>query len=127
MDPWEYVPQGILSDHAPVTNIFAYGPDGEPLTDVRLFDQEGEPLSVLPGQWGDQPYWDSPDGEHVLVPSEQAAGTEGWNVYPLAQIDYSEISNTGTVPSWAKREQPAPPFASVQQLLGYEPPAPDGK
>jgi hypothetical protein len=122
MNPWDYLPGGVVSNQQPVSNIFAYGPDGKLLTEVRLYDQDGRPLSALPGEWDEQPYMDAHDAEHVLVPSEQA-GTEGWNVYPLDQVEYSEISDTGTVPSWAKREQPQAPFASVQQLLGYEPPA----
>jgi hypothetical protein len=124
MDPNDYVSDGILLDKQQVTNIFAYGADGELLTGVRLYDQDGDPLSVMSDQFGDQAYWGSPDGEFALVPSEQA-GTEGWNVYPLAHVDYADLSDDGTVPSWAKREVPTPPFASVQQLLGYEPPAPN--
>jgi hypothetical protein len=119
MNPWDYLPQGVVSGQAPVTNIFAFGPDGQPLTEVRLYDQDGKPLSVVNEQWGEQSYWDAPDGEHVLVPSDRAAGSDGWNVYPLAQVKYEELTDAGTIASWAKRIQPAPPFASVQQLLGY--------
>jgi hypothetical protein len=41
MDPNDYISDGILLDKSPVSNIFAYGPDGTLLTDVRLFDQDG--------------------------------------------------------------------------------------
>ena len=119
MDPNEYISDGILLNKQQVTNIFAYGPDGEPLTDVRLYDQSGSPLSLIPGTWGEQSYWVSDDT--LLVPS-QDAGTEGWNVYPLQSIDSGDLSDVGEVPSWAKRTDVTPPFASVQQLLGYKAP-----
>ena len=122
MDPNDYISEGILLNKYPVTNIFAYGPDGEPLTDVRLYDQDGNPLSMIPGTWGEQSYW---AGEDTLLVPSQDAGTEGWNVYPLQQIDSDDLTDMGAVPTWAKREQPAPPFASVQQLRGYEEPAAD--
>lgn len=118
MDPDDYIADGILLNKQPVTNIFAYGPDGQPLTDVRLYDQDGNPLSIVPSQWGDQDAYWTYDGT-VLAPSERA-GTEGWNVYPLQTVDPSDLSDTGTVPSWARRSDVAAPFASVQQLLGYE-------
>ena len=122
MDPNDYISEGILLNKQQVTNIFAYGPDGEPLTDVRLYDQSGNPLSLIPGTWGEQSYW---TGEDTLLVPSQDAGTEGWNVYPLQQIDSDDRTATGEVPSWAKRTDVAPPFASVQQLRGYEEPADD--
>jgi len=123
MDPNDFIPTGLLLNKQQVTNIFAYGPDGEPLTDVRLYDQSGQPLS-LSGAWGEETYWI--DEETLLVPSEDA-GTEGWNVYPLQTVDYADVTEDGTVPTWAKREQPELPFASVHQLRGYEAPVDDNK
>jgi hypothetical protein len=34
----------VTKQHGPVTNIFAFGPDGKPLEGVLLFDQDGRPL-----------------------------------------------------------------------------------
>jgi len=122
MDPNDYISEGILLNKQQVTNIFAYGPDGEPLTDVRLYDQNGSPLSLIPGTWGEQSYW---TGEDTLLVPSQDAGTEGWNVYPLQSIDSGDLTDTGGVPAWAKRTDVAPPFNSVQQLLGYKAPDDD--
>ena len=122
MNPEDYISDGLLLDKQQVTNIFAYGPDGEPLTDVRLYDQSGKPLSVTSPAWGEQVLWTADDT--LIVPS-QNAGTEGWNVYPLQSVGAEDLSDTGSVPSWVKRTTPQAPFASVQQLLGYEAPETD--
>lgn len=122
MDPDDYISDGVLLNKQPITNIFAYGPDGEPLTDVRLYDQYGNPLSVVPEAWGETQHW-AEDGT-LLVASERA-GTQGWNVYPLQSIDPDDVTDYGEVPTWAKRIPAEPPFASVQQLLGYEAPVDD--
>ena len=124
MDPDDYIADGLLLDKQQVTNIFAYGPDGQALTDVRLYDQSGRPLSMIPGSWGEQYYWTAEDS--LIVPS-QDAGTEGWNVYPLQSVSAEELTDTGSIPSWAKRIQPEAPFASVQELRGYEAPDPDDR
>lgn len=117
--------EGIFLDSEQVTNIFAYGADGKALTDVRLFDQNGRPLSVVPDSWGADYNYDYLSGnELIYVPSDEVAGTTGWNVYPLATILPSSISDNDEVESWAKRTIPAGPFRSVQQLLDYEAPEP---
>ena len=118
-----YTPEGLVLNGSVVTNVFAYGADGKPLDDVRLYDQDGSPLSILPANWGPAgSYW--LDDDTILVPS-QAAGTEGWNVYPLQSVKSSDLTEDGNVPSWAKRIQPTPPLYSVQPLLGYEAPEAD--
>jgi len=115
---------GIMLNGQQVTNIFAYGADGSAMTDVRLFDQNGEPLSVVPDTWDANYNYDYMSGDEVIyVPSNEVAGTTGWNVYPLATILPGSIdANTDSVESWAKRTVPSGPFRSVQQLLDYEAP-----
>jgi hypothetical protein len=117
---------GILLNGQQVTNIFAYGADGQPLTDVQLFDQNGNPLVVVPDGNGSYIQWDGTlGGNDALVPSDSVAGKTGWNVYPLESVPYSSIDpNTGQVYSWAKRSAVEAPFASVQRLLDNEDAAP---
>jgi len=117
---------GVMLNGQQVTNIFAYGADGSALTDVRLFDQNGEPLAVVPETWDAQYNYDYMSGDEVIyVPSNEVAGTTGWNVYPLATVLPTSIDdNTASVESWAKRTVPDAPFRSVQQLLDYEAPEP---
>lgn len=120
MDPWEYIGDGILLDKQYVTNIFAYGPDGELLSGVQLFDQNGRPLSVVSPKWP-SPYLYTGESDDALVPSEGATGQAGWNVYPLQSVPVDDIDDErGTVPSWALRTDVRPPFTSVQPLRGYQ-------
>jgi len=99
---------GVMLNGQQVTNIFAYGADGSALTDVRLFDQNGEPLAVVPETWDAQYNYDYMSGDEVIyVPSNEVAGTTGWNVYPLATVLPTSIDdNTASVESWAKRTVP---------------------
>lgn len=120
----EYVPEGLFHNGEQVTNIFAYGPDGEPLTGVQLFDQNGTPLEL----YRDSNYvWDYySDGERLLVPSDDVPARSGWNVFPLESVRDSAITGDGFTLDRNARRSPVPlPFDSVQQLLGYEPPAED--
>lgn len=117
VDPNEFISEGILLDRQQVTNIFAYGPDGELLTGVQLFDQSGNPLAVVP-EGSDMAYqWDA-TGNFVLLPSDAVDGRPGWNVYPLDSADYESLNpETGELYSWMKRETVPPPFVSVQPLV----------
>ena len=121
----EPISDGIMLDGQQVTNIFAYGPDGTALSDVRLFDQYGNTLAVVPESWNVEYNYDYSTGEDVItVPSNEVAGTTGWNVYPLATVAQSAIDESdGSVDDWARRTFPDGPFRSVQQLLDYEEPA----
>jgi hypothetical protein len=115
------VTDGLVLNGSPVTNVFAYGPDGELLVDVRLYDQSGNPLSIVPDGYESPVYWDNDGDGKVQVPSESVAGSSGWNVYPLNTVPYGLIDpDTGAVPSTTPRTPP-PPFASLQRLLDYEP------
>lgn len=126
-NPEDYLPTGLNVGGEPVVNIFAYGADGEPLEDVRLFDQDGDPLSTIDESYGQDfvEQWTESGGSSVLVPSDRLGGLPGWNVYPYEVVRHEVLAeNNWTVPSWAKRSPATPPFASVQQLLGYEAPGP---
>ena len=119
MDPNDYISDGILLDKSPVSNIFAYGPDGQLLTDVRLFDQNGRPLSVVPESWGEATLWtDQIDGA-VLVPRHQVDSSSGWNVFPLNYVAAQDVAKEVSVPGSATRIPATAPFATVQQLLGH--------
>jgi hypothetical protein len=121
MDPNDYISDGILLDKQQVTNIFAYDADGEPLTGVRLYDQDGDPLAVVSELWGNRSLYDPRLGDSsMLVPSDQVAGSPGWNVYPLQSAPSDSLDyDTGEVHSWAKRSDVTPPFASVQPLVAH--------
>jgi hypothetical protein len=125
-NPDDYLPTGLTFGGESIVNIFAYGPDGEPLEDVRLFDQDGDPLSTIDESYGQDfvELWTDNGESSVLVPSDRVGGFRGWNVYPYQVVSYDVlVENNWTVPSWATRSPVTPPFASVQQLLGYEAPA----
>ncbi len=121
-DPSNYVYGGLGYNGAIITNIFAYGADGEPLEDVRLFDQDGNPLTTAPDGVGGGPYFYTMD-DQMLVPSSGVSGSAGWNVYPLRAITIGDIDLSGEIlPTVTPTPVPVP-FDAVQQLLGYEPPA----
>jgi hypothetical protein len=114
----DYVdPIGLNIDGTQITNIFAYGADGELITDVQLFDQDGNPISVLSpgnGQSFIEAY--DADGEYyVLVPRDSAPGRSAWNVYPLQEGTLDE-SVWDVDPSAPTTDAPAP-FERVQPLL----------
>ncbi len=120
----DYISDGVLLDGQQVTNIFAYGPDGKPLSEVQLFDQDGDALDVVSSNWGATTSWDETIGvDRVLVPSDAISSESGWNIFPLQSVRSDELTDEGTVPSWAKRTTPDGPFFAVQPLLGYTPPA----
>lgn len=116
------VPDGLLLDGTQITNVFAYGPDGELLEQVRLYDQDGNPLDVLPESWGGETIW--VDEDTLLVPSDEVDGN-GWNVFPLQSVRSSAVDEWGRPRADASRSDREPPFRKIQQLLGYEPPAAD--
>lgn len=114
-----YVSTGVYLDGQQVTNIFAFDASGQPLTDVQLYDQDGNPLS-LATQDTEYIEFFTPDGDYsFLMPNDSVTGRKGWNVFPLeADPD---------APGWdsgygSYLDEVTPPFTSVQQLLGYEPP-----
>jgi hypothetical protein len=119
-----YVSDGLQLDGGQVTNIFAYGPDGNPISDVQLFDQNGRPLAASSSSNATQWVWDNATAtETVLVPSAGAPSGSGWNVYPLKSVSSDAVNpETGLLTSWAKPAAVDAPFRSVQPLLGYTPP-----
>ena len=122
----EYIPEGLIMQGNQVTNIFAYGPDGELLEGVQLFDQSGNPLDVSTDPDNQNYSWMyTPDGkEYLLVPSDAVSSRSGWNVFPLERVSPDSISDEdyGSIDRNARRFSVRPPFDSVQQLLGYKPP-----
>lgn len=113
-------PEGLSYNGNRITNIFAYGPDGEPLKDVRLFDQYGEPISVVNGvdanQYGEMFAMD--DGAFALVPNYSAPDGAFWNIYPLRQALVSPGS--GSVDPGEPVSDVSPPFPSLKPLQGTE-------
>jgi len=114
-------PVGLSYNDNRITNIFAYGPDGEPLHDVRLFDQYGEPISVVNGVESNQyqEMFTMDDRAFALVPNYSAPDGAFWNIYPLRKA----MVNIGT--GSVDLNQPAvdvdPPFARVKPLQGSQP------
>ncbi len=83
-------PYGLFNSGMPVSNIFAFGCDGQQLDGVQLFDQNGQPITTLDGEAGTgaQPVWGF-DDEHqssVVYRRNALAGYSGmWNVFPLME------------------------------------------
>jgi len=114
-----FEPTGLQLDGTPITNVFAYGPDGELLTDVQLFDQDGSPLSVVgadhAGAFMDG-YTD--EGYFALAPRDSAPGAAGWNVFPLVTLD-PQYFDEGGLPSVNNPTiESTPPFERAQPLVG---------
>jgi len=110
---------GLQLDGTPITNVFAYGPDGELLTDVQLFDQDGNPLSVVSADHAGA-FMDgySDEGYFALAPRDSAPGAAGWNVYPLVTLD-PQYFDEGGLPSVNNPTiESTPPFERAQPLVG---------
>jgi len=110
-------PLGLQLEGQTVSNVFAYGADGELLTDVQLFDQNGEPLNVMDPQYGET-FFEGNQGDDLvlLVPRDSAPGAGGWNVFPLMQREADCYDETL---SCARRSSDTtPPFERVQPLIG---------
>lgn len=110
------LPDGqTTSDLVSVTNIYAYGADGQPLDNVRLYDQDGHPI-VLADPWAGDP---SVIRTHVL----QTDGQLSDNAYPLKR-ELDPVVAAGLTQdefSFDEAGNPtvfgAPPAASVPPLL----------
>ena len=110
-------PLGLQLEGQTVSNVFAYGADGELLTDVQLFDQNGEPLNITDPQYGET-FFEGNQGDDLvlLVPRDSAPGAGGWNVFPLMQREadcYDE-----TLACARRSSDTEPPFERVQPLIG---------
>ena len=110
-------PLGLQLEGETVSNIFAYGADGELLTDVQLFDQNGEPLNITDPQYGES-FFEGNQGDDylILVPRDSAPGAGGWNVFPLMQRE--EDCYDETLACARRSSDATPPFERVQPLIG---------
>jgi len=114
-------PQGLSRDGNLITNIFAYDAAGDPISEVQLFDQNGNALSLRQGSTTSL----STNEGHFLLPTDSAAGSSGWNVFPLGRIPPSAVENNysavkaGTVPTRVLF-----PFVKVRPLTSTTQPTP---
>lgn len=78
--PEEEGPRAYDADGLPVTNLFAYGPDGALLENVRLYDQDGRPFDL---GWSEECY----DGAYEQ--SFVASNPWGEHVFPRLTVEVS--------------------------------------
>ena len=109
----DYSQAGLTLDGNQVSNVFAYDAQGNPLTDVQLFDQDGKPLNLVgdPTATTDQDF--SPG---IIVPNQSVSGRLGWNVYPLAHVNSSDLNDDGSIKQSAKPTPAVAPFATAKPL-----------
>jgi hypothetical protein len=101
----------------PVSNIYAYGPDGKSLRGTQLFDQDGSPFD-LPR---DSIFDVCPDGscdEQKPEPARLETGESAWNVYPrtLVPMTYNEMGELVPGKPGDKQAQ-EPPFVKVPKVV----------
>ncbi len=139
--PW-YLP-GLNSNETQVTNIFAYGCEGEPLDGVQLFSQDGQPLHTGDSDPGSHPDWvpmtgsgDGPWADQIEYRRNAAATMpDEWNVFPLREIRISAggsgIDPDAQVPGPGSTsgadEDPEAPYLKVPGLSGCEAAEPDAE
>jgi hypothetical protein len=115
-----WYPQSLNRGGTQIDNIFAYDAAGDPIEQVQLFDQDGNPLDLTTSP---DPFWGTMQGG-MVVPSGDVPGRAGWNVYPLAETDWSSFEDDGVVDESETR--PAVfPRAHVKPLSGHEEQAPE--
>jgi len=107
---------GTTLNGRPVTNIYAYGADGQPVRDVQLFDQDGVPLTLSP----ESVYYGCPDAscdELHPEPIRLETGEQARNVYPLTLVPmgYDEFGELSPV-SPTEARTPQAPFVKVPSL-----------
>lgn len=116
---------GITLNGKTVTNIFAYGADGNPLSHIQLFDQEGRPLvpQLDPSRDGCADIDCVADSKgRTWVPVPLATGVTALNVFPLSLIATTSESNGKVITDRdAEVEAPKPPLLKVPAVLS--PPA----
>lgn len=109
------IPEGLSLNGRNVSNIFAYDCSGQPLRNVQLFSENGTRLSVNPFGDGYSSYPDKDEQAEIYgLPSQFAAGSEGWNVYPLDVTVLNPYEADDTDPG---RVQAPLPFGTIQPLL----------
>ena len=110
---------GLQLDGTPVSNVFAYGADGELLTDVQLFDQDGNPLTVTGADFsGAVLNGYNEIGYYALIPRSSAPGAAGWNIYPLVSLDPAYFDVDGEPTANNPTIESTPPFERTQPLVG---------
>ncbi|WP_116947152.1 HAAS signaling domain-containing protein [Jiangella endophytica] len=77
---WDAGPTFYDAEGMPITNIFAYGPDGTLLENVRLYDQDGKPFDL---GWSEECYDGAYDQSFV------AANPWGEHVFPRLTVEVS--------------------------------------
>lgn len=114
------LPAGLWMGGQEVTNIFPYDAEGNPLSDVQLFTQDGRPLITVYDSGAEWAWYaPSPGGQDlVLIPNLRAV-RDGWGVFPLGTVPYSEragifaVNPVDVIPAEA-------PFLVVRPLTPLE-------
>ncbi|WP_344767416.1 hypothetical protein [Aeromicrobium panaciterrae] len=104
---------GLTIQGEPVTNIFAYGADGNPLRNVQLFDQSGHPINLFGDSTEDGVpcAGESQDCSELVQPATLETGQTTFNLFPL-----------GTVPSqWDDSEGASVPIPGAKATYGPAP------
>lgn len=115
---------GLSLNGVQLSNIFAYGADGNPLTNIRLFAPGGKPLNLTDPQ--EASLYSNNEADLTMVPSQASAGGTGWNTYPLDTVPRSDVNGDGSF-AGKNRVAARPPFARIQPLIAADPAAPSAE
>ncbi|KAM9864760.1 hypothetical protein ACIFOC_02503 [Leucobacter aridicollis] len=99
--------QGLAHNGGQVTNIYAYDCAGNLLEAVRLYDQDGNPLTTMgedeptpPDSWVE-----GEDRNYAHSFNPVASDAEAWNVFPLSNAPYSDVTGEPGAPAAAQPQR----------------------
>ncbi len=103
--------QGLAHNGGQVTNIYAYDCAGNLLESVRLYDQDGKPITTMGEDESTAPdsWVQAEDRSYAHSFNPAARDAEAWNVFPLSNAPYSDVTGEAGTPAAAqpqKRELP---------------------
>jgi hypothetical protein len=113
---------GLSHNGDEITNIFAYDANGDPISGVQLFDQDGKALGVRQDSSSD--YLFANGRNYFMVPSDQTAGSSGWNIFPLSRVPQSALDDENQLKAGITATKVLFPFVKVRPVIVAAEPSP---